>query len=529
LKHTCRTPLIILAATLFSFSPGFAAVTSVAAETPPTGQSADATISYTVTQFFASEELRRAALNRLVQAGQWRELDERAVALQMRIDALAARAAAEAESVDPLDLDRQLRTMHRDAATIVDDLAAIVRRIEYDRNALDADARKWQEQTLFLEKQLVPAPVLEHARSIEVKLEATSVRIREYRDNVILALDRALVLQVRIDDARARIAAEQERVRAQRLQMQELPLWHLDAAPSQLQRVAVELRSTLRSLRDYLVQAGAGLAGVFFGALALTFWLFTRKSEDGTGAGSRAYGRPVAASLLIALMSLWWLALEPPVLFYEALLFLAPIPAAMVARNAFPAPIPLSLYGIAAATMLLVLRREIDASAIADRLLLLLQVLSIAVPLAIDLHKGRLQQALPRARPGAVRAAALFVIAIALITLFDVIYGPCALWRRSCAAFRADCSMVPQRAQRRSGAVACCTPGPHCARRRRCGCSDVGHSRPRTHRAFGVRIADGRDAGSGHCIHRGKGCRNGAGCRHFDRRSDRIDRIHTRA
>ena len=414
--------MLILAATLW-FSQGFAGAlaATAAAETPPVTVAPSATVADTITQFFASEELQRAALARLEQAGQWRELDERDTALEARLDALAASAAAQAESVDPLSLDRQLRTLHRDAATVVDDLAAIVRRLEYDRNALEEGARKWQEQTLFLANQLVPASVLEHARSLEAKLKATSARVREYRDNVVLALDRALVLQVRIDDARARIAAEQERVHAQRLQMQELPLWRLDVAAAQFHLVAVELRSTWRSLQDYLVRGGVGLGGVFFGALALTFWLFTRK--EGAGTGSRAYGRPVAASLLIALMSLWWLALDPPVLFYEALLFLVPIPAAMVARNALPAKIPLTLYGIAVATMLLVLRREIDASAIADRLLLLLQALSIAVPIAVDLSKGRLRQALPQARPGTVRSAALFVIVVALITLFDVIFG----------------------------------------------------------------------------------------------------------
>ncbi len=406
-------------------APGFvgAVESTAASETPPVKAPAAATVTDIVKQFFASEELQRAALARLEQAGPWRELDERAIALAVRLDALAARAAAQAELIDPLDVDRQLRTFDRDAAAIVDGLATIVRRLEDDRRTLEADARKWREQTLFLEQQLVPALVLEHARSISAKLQVTGVRVREYRDSVLLALDRALVLQVRIDDARARIAAQQERVRSQRLQQQELPLWQLDAAPAQFQLVVVELRSTWQSLRDYLVQAGGGLAFLFFGTLALTFWLLSRKAGEGAGPAPRAYGRPVAASLLIALMSLWWLAPDPPVLFYEALLLLVPIPAAMVARSAFPSSIPLTLYGIAVATMLLVMRREIDASAIADRLLLLLQVVSIAGPLAIDLHSGRLQQALHRARPGTVRAGALFVIAMALITLFDVLFG----------------------------------------------------------------------------------------------------------
>src|SRR5439155_12591319 len=201
------------------------------------------------------------------------------------------------------------------------------------------------------------------------------------------------------------------------------PLWHLGTAPTQFQLVAVELRSTWLLLRDYLMREGAGLAGVFFGVLALTVWLFTKRSEESAGSAQRAYGRPIAASLLIALMSLWWLSSEPPVLFYEALLILVPIPAAMVARRALPAPIPLTLYGLAVATMLLVLRRVIEASAIADRVLLLVQAVCVALPVAVDLYKGRLQQAFPRASTGTVRAAALFVIVFALITLLDVIFG----------------------------------------------------------------------------------------------------------
>src|SRR5206468_7835194 len=163
--------------------------------------------------------------------------------------------------------------------------------------------------------------------------------------------------------------------------------------------------------------------GLFFSALALAGWLFTRGARQGTGSAQRAYGRRIAASLLIALMSLWWLAPDPPVLFYEALVVLLPIPAAMVVRSALPAPIPLTLYGIALATMLLPLRGITEASAIANRALLLLQAMSIAVPIAVDLHHGRLQRALRWAGPGTVRILALFAIAVAAVTVFHVIFG----------------------------------------------------------------------------------------------------------
>ncbi len=272
------------------------------------------------------------------------------------LDALAASATAKAELIDPIDLDRQLWALHRAATTTVDDLGAIVRRLEHDGNALESEARKWQERRLFLETRLVPAPVLERARSIEAKLQDTSGRLREFRDSALLALDRALALQARIDGARALIAAQQERVRSHRMEVEKSPIWQLGAAPAQFEHVAAELRAAWRVLRDYLVQDGAGLAGLFLGVLALTGWLFTRGGRQDAGSAQRAYGRPVAASLLIALMSLWWLAPDPPILFYEALLVLVPIPAAMVARRALAAPIPLTLYGLAFATMLIPLR-----------------------------------------------------------------------------------------------------------------------------------------------------------------------------
>ncbi len=81
-------------------------------------------------------------------------------------------------------------------------------------------------------------------------------------------------------------------------------------------------------------------------------------------------------------MALWWLALDPPILFYEAPLVLVPLPAAMVARRALAALIPLTLYGLALATALFATRKSIEASVIADRFLLLLQTACIAVPIA---------------------------------------------------------------------------------------------------------------------------------------------------
>jgi small-conductance mechanosensitive channel len=127
--------------------------------------------------------------------------------------------------------------------------------------------------------------------------------------------------------------------------------------------------------------------------------------------------------LLIALIALRLWAPDPPILFSELLLMLVPIPAAMVARSVLPSPIPLTLYGVAVATMLIPLRGVIDASAMASRVLLLLQVICIAVPVAVDLSRGRLQRALRWAGPSAIRAAALLIFAVAVVTASSVVFG----------------------------------------------------------------------------------------------------------
>ena len=111
-------------------------------------------------------------------------------------------------------------------------------------------------------------------------------------------------------------------------------------------------------------------------------------------------------------MSVGWLAPDPP----DRVLcgFCSRSPHSDRAggeAEPFAASVPLTLYGITFATILLPLRGVIEGSAIFGRLLLLAQAICFAVPIAIDLHKGRLQQALAADRnAGVVRAGALFVI-----------------------------------------------------------------------------------------------------------------------
>lgn len=414
--------LIVLAATL-AFVPRVVSAETSTNATQPNTAVASTTVADTVKQAIASENLHRSALARLEQSGQWRGLSERVAALEEEFDALTAGVVNRPELINSIELDRHLRGLQREAETIVENFADIVRRLEHDGSLLKASAQNWLERAQFLESQVVPPTVLERARTIKAKLEHSNARIREFRDKILLQLDRALVLQARLDDARALIVARQERIDAQRSLLEQAPIWRLGAPSAEFERVGAELNATWQMQRDYLVQDGAGLVGVFLCILILTAWLFTRRPALLVEPIQRAYGRPVAAAVLIALVLLGWLASNPPRLFYEVMLLLVPIPAAMVAQRATAVAIPLTLYGIALSTMLLSLRGLVDASPLANRVLLMLQVLCVVVPISIDLRHGRLQQAFRWPGPKVLSIAALLVMAAAGVTAFQVVFG----------------------------------------------------------------------------------------------------------
>jgi hypothetical protein len=123
---------------------------------------------------------------------------------------------------------------------------------------------------------------------------------------MLLVLNRALVLQAGLEDARALIVARQERINAQRMSLEHAPIWRLGAPSAEFERVGAELRSAWQMQWDYLVQDGAGLVGLFLAILVLTAWLFSRRPALVVEPVQRAYGRPFAAALLIALVLLGW-------------------------------------------------------------------------------------------------------------------------------------------------------------------------------------------------------------------------------
>ena len=160
-------------------------------------------------------------------------------------------------------------------------------------------------------------------------------RSRSTATAVLLALDRALALQARIDDARTLVAdAGGAHPCATDAAGASRRCGSSARHPLGFDVVAAEVRAAWRCCGITSCARERALAGVVLRRPGADGLALHQGFAADAGSAQRAYGRPVAASLLIALMSLWWLAPDPPTLFYEALLVLVPIPAAMVARRA---------------------------------------------------------------------------------------------------------------------------------------------------------------------------------------------------
>ncbi len=198
-SHAKRIRLPALTATLalaLLFAPGFAGAEAAtdAAATPAAAATASTTDRQPtpLARIAASEDLQRAALARLEQAGRWRELAQRIAALEAQFAALAAthgghRRADRCRSPGLAGCGCCMATCR----PIVDELGSIARQLEHDRHRARFRRPQWRERLSLLEGQRVPAPILERARSMEASLQGASARVRETQDDVLLALDRA--------------------------------------------------------------------------------------------------------------------------------------------------------------------------------------------------------------------------------------------------------------------------------------------------------------------------------------------------
>ena len=420
-RHLLPALFVLLAA---SAAPCLAQSAASAATAASGAAPAQRSVSEIVGQIASSEALQRLALERLPVQQHWQDLTRRIDEIEATFTRELPSAAGTVDASDLVGLSHDAWSLSNRASDMVHELTVLVARLERERSALELDARRWAEDLPVLREGRVPERVIEGAQTMSQQVQATADQVRAARDRGLLALVRAQALQSRISTATARIANTMERMMAQRSQLETLPIWQLGATPGEPSESLPSLRIGAVELRGYLVREGRQLALLAVVVFGLCWWLFMRPAAPGASASRLAYGRPAAASLLIAMVALWWLSPDPPVLFYNLLLIFLPLPAVALARGAIGVPVPITLYGVAVATIIMGLRRNVaDWSALTERILLLTQIGCVALPLALDLRSGRLTKAFSRWSAPSVRAVALILLLAAALSALHAVVG----------------------------------------------------------------------------------------------------------
>ena len=258
---------------------------------PPAVAAPAPTVTDIVLGITASEDLQRATLARLEQAGQWRELADRVAALEAKFDALPASPAATGELIDAVTRARQLRGLHGEVSTVVDELELVARQLEHDRRMLDSRrsemARAYYAVARKLGSRADPRACGERWRrsSKPRTLAFATIRMPCWsRLTAPLRCGRAWMTPAPLSRLRRRAFVRKG------CNWSNPRCGRSARHPLRFDVVAAEVAAAWRSLGTYFTRDGTFLTALFVGVLALTGWLFTRGPAGRGRSARRAEG-----------------------------------------------------------------------------------------------------------------------------------------------------------------------------------------------------------------------------------------------
>jgi potassium efflux system protein len=241
--------------------------------------------------------------------------------LAAQVDRLA-REAALLDTTEPTtqaldDLAQRLAALRDALAGRAQPLMARTDAIEHDFAQLhDADTLWTATETAARESSL-PAAVRDTVRRVRIDIRDTRARLRVERDAALDALARLASLQARVNDALDDVAVARKRFRGELLSRDSPPLWtaaqDLGALAADLGKLGAGIARSQRAAATFVAAQSGRLAAqaiVFVAIVAGTLALSHRRRER--AAGPAAGRRPLAAALVLGLLSLLALAPHAP-------------------------------------------------------------------------------------------------------------------------------------------------------------------------------------------------------------------------
>ncbi|HUL65359.1 MAG TPA: mechanosensitive ion channel domain-containing protein [Burkholderiaceae bacterium] len=328
------------------------------------------------------------------------------------------------------DLTAMLGASDRRLTTTIETLSAKTKAFDADLDRLaayDADAARWLQAA---RARNAPPALIVRIADVPARNERLAHDLREKRDRALELLSRAIRLSARASGLRSQVSDRRLQLEAQMRGARTEPLWRLDTHGVTIARASQIARAEVSHVTDFLVAHSARLATIAVAAFALAVMLvvaarkqFVTGEESFEGETPRLFGAPVTAAIMLALLTLAWLGPAAPAYYYQVLLSLMLIPAALLARALFARQGSLSLLMLIAAMVSLgVVGPIVDPLPLQGRLLLIAQCIAVGAGLSVDLRRGALTGAV-RWSPVTTRRVALTAIVLLIVAVLAAVAG----------------------------------------------------------------------------------------------------------
>jgi len=378
-----------------------------AAATPP---ASPPTLYDIVVELGRSEAMSRQIAVTLRDSADWKaladQLTDPTLASELQFLEAGSDKLTRARYMELVDADTRLRERVREVTGATADLGHLAQKIEGDLGRLDREAARWPQRAKLARELEAPEGIQRRTEAAGPELAALRDRLRSRRDEILVAFERGVDLQGRIDTMRAKVAERRERIGNELRSIEDTPLWQSSQVAFPRDEVLADLRVARLEIVDYLRQYGIRLAVLFAVMTALMYIVLRQAPAPGTrhaAIAPRSAGLALASTLLCVLVFLAVLMPRGPLVLYRFVGFGAPLLAGLVATRSFAAPIPATAWTLVFAVFVNEFRVIAEMSPGFARLMLALQLLPFAAALVHDWRRGALARFLPAWPPLLVR------------------------------------------------------------------------------------------------------------------------------
>lgn len=331
--------------------------------------------------------------------------------------------------------------IRRDAVQIgadVDKLAAKAKALDTDLDQLASSEHRWRGLLDAARERQAPPELLQKFQSIAPIDAALALVVRAHRDHILGVLSRTSDLNEEMNALSAELDAQGAQMLSRMRAAHDVPIWQVQARPDEIDRIQALASTGAASGLSYLhahalalLLIGALAFGLSYSLISISRERIARDADTDRHARRtlELFRHPGVAASLVTLLALILHAPAAPLIFYDLLWSLLPIPAAILASTLLGAGIRLTLYTLAVTVLSVLLLGALDFLPLISRLLIITQCLALGTALGVDLRRGGIERAFPSVTPATIRRIVIVVSTLLATSMVANVFGYLGLSR----------------------------------------------------------------------------------------------------